>query len=81
MRDYKRLKLKWKTVPGAVRVREQALFGEVFGQVSYKLSVALARLIRLGTLGHSQEVCGERLQLCLLHLKPVHRHLEQQTKE
>lgn len=63
-------------VPGVVRVGEQSLFGEIFGQVSCKLSVAFAWLIQLGTLSHSQVVWWERLQLCLLHLKPVHRHLE-----
>lgn len=64
-------------VPGVVRVRQQALFGEVLGQVPRKLSVAFAWLVQLGALAQSQVVRWERHQLCLLHLKPVHRHLEE----
>lgn len=67
-------------VPGVVQVGEQALFGEIFGQVPRKLGVAFARLVQLGALTQSQVVCGERRQLRLLHLKPVHRHLEERTE-
>lgn len=66
-------------VPGVVRgdgVGVQPLFGQMSGQVPDELGVAFTRFVQLGALAQGLVVCGEGHRLRLLHLKPVHCHLE-----
>lgn len=53
------------------------LEGTVSWQTPDKLDVALARLIQFGIFTQTLVVDGERYNLGLLELKPVHSHLKQ----
>lgn len=51
-------------------------FRQIFGQIPDELCVAFTRFVQLGALTQGLVVGRERHGLRLLHLKPVHCHLE-----
>lgn len=69
-----------RCIPGVIRgerVQVQAFSRQLFGQVADKLGILLARLVQLGALAQGLVVGGEGHGLGLLHLEPVHCHLEE----
>lgn len=51
------------------------------GQVADELSVSLSGLVQLGALAQGLVVGREDRSLGLLHLEPVHSHLDTETQE
>lgn len=54
-------------------------FRQISWQIPDELSVTFSRFVQLGTLAEGLVVGGERGALHLLHLKPVHCHLGNDT--